>query len=87
MSETTSELAAAPAGRTLTIPELSLVVLVGPSGCGKSTFARAHFGPFEVLSSDFCRGLVSNDENEQAATKAAFQAVHLTIINFVIVAR
>ena len=53
---------------TLTIPELSLVVLVGPSGCGKSTFARAHFGPFEVLSSDFCRGLVSNDENDQSAT-------------------
>ena len=62
---------------TLTIPELSLVVLVGPSGCGKSTFARAHFGPFEVLSSDFCRGLVSNDENDQSATKAAFEVLHV----------
>jgi protein phosphatase len=60
----------------LTIPELSLVVLVGPSGCGKSTFARTHFGPFEVLSSDFCRGLVSNDENDQSATKDAFEALH-----------
>jgi len=29
----------------LTIPELSLVVLIGPSGCGKSSFARAHFKP------------------------------------------
>ncbi len=60
----------------LTVPELSLVVLIGPSGCGKSTFARAHFGPFEVLSSDFCRGLVSNNENDQTATTPAFELLH-----------
>src|SRR5215210_2084721 len=60
----------------LTIPELSLVVLVGPSGCGKSTFARKHFKPTEVLSSDYCRGLVSDDENDQAATKDAFEVLH-----------
>ena len=60
----------------LTIPELSLVVLIGPSGCGKSSFARAHFKPTEVLSSDFCRGLVSDDENAQAATKDAFEVLH-----------
>ena len=58
------------------IPELSLVVLIGPSGCGKSTFARKHFKPTEVLSSDFCRGLVSDDENNQAATKDAFEILH-----------
>ena len=50
-------------------PELSLVVLVGPTGSGKSTFARKHFKPTEVLSSDYCRGLVSDDENNQAATE------------------
>src|ERR1044071_3938459 len=61
---------------TITIPELSLVVLIGPSGCGKSTFARAHFKPSEVLSSDFCRALVSDDENNQAATKDAFEVLH-----------
>jgi protein phosphatase len=60
----------------VTIPELSLVVLVGPSGCGKSTFARRHFKPTEVLSSDFCRGLVSDDENDQAATRDAFEVLH-----------
>jgi len=60
----------------ITIPELSLVLLIGPSGCGKSTFARAHFKATEVLSSDFCRGLVSDDENEQAATKDAFEVLH-----------
>jgi protein phosphatase len=60
----------------ITIPELSFVVLIGPSGCGKSSFARAHFKPTEVLSSDFCRGLVSDDENDQAATKDAFDVLH-----------
>jgi protein phosphatase len=59
----------------LTIPELCLVVLVGPSGCGKSTFARNHFKPTEVLSSDFCRGLVSDDENSQEATGDAFDVL------------
>ncbi|MDM9380023.1 polynucleotide kinase-phosphatase [Chlorogloeopsis sp. ULAP01] len=59
----------------LTIPELSLVVLIGASGAGKSTFARRHFQSFEVLSSDFCRGLISNDENNQSASKDAFEVL------------
>lgn len=59
----------------LTLPALSLVVLVGASGSGKSTFAATHFAPFETLSSDFFRGLVSNDENDQAATAAAFESL------------
>jgi protein phosphatase len=60
----------------ITLPELSLVVLIGPSGSGKSTFAKLHFKPTEVLSSDFCRGLVSDDENDQAATNDAFEVLH-----------
>ena len=60
----------------ITIPELSLVVLIGASGSGKSTFARRHFLPTETLSSDFCRGLVSDDENSQAATTDAFDVLH-----------
>lgn len=60
----------------LTIPEFALVVLVGASGSGKSTFAKTHFAPFETVSSDFCRGLVSNDENSQAATNDAFDVLH-----------
>lgn len=60
----------------INIPKLSLVVLIGPSGCGKSTFARKHFLPSEVLSSDYCRGLVSDNENDQAATTDAFDVLH-----------
>jgi len=60
----------------ISIPKLSLVVLIGPSGSGKSTFARKHFLPSEVLSSDYCRGLVSDDENNQAATNDAFDVLH-----------
>ncbi len=62
---------------TLGIPDLSLVVLVGPSGAGKSTFARAHFAPTEVLSSDACRAIVSDDENSLDATADAFEVLHL----------
>jgi protein phosphatase len=62
--------------RELRIPELCLVVLVGISGSGKSAFARAHFKPTEVISSDFCRGLVSDDENDQSATTDAFDVLH-----------
>ncbi|WP_428994980.1 polynucleotide kinase-phosphatase [Kribbella qitaiheensis] len=60
----------------ITIPALSLVVLVGVSGSGKSSFARKHFLGTEVISSDFCRGLVSDDENDQAASKDAFEVLH-----------
>src|SRR5437660_9445196 len=57
----------------VSIPKLSLVVLIGPSGSGKTTFARKHFLPTEVLSSDACRGMVSDDENNQAVTNDAFE--------------
>src|SRR5579875_1948373 len=60
----------------ISIPEFALVVLIGPSGSGKSSFGRRHFKPTEVISSDFCRGLVSDDENDQSATNNAFAVLH-----------
>lgn len=63
--------------RELIVPALSLVLLVGASGSGKSTFARANFKPTEVLSSDACRGWVSDDENDQSATTDAFDVLRL----------
>jgi len=61
---------------TLRIPKLSLVALIGPSGSGKSTFARRHFAATEVLSSDTCRGWVSDDDNAQHASQDAFDVLY-----------
>lgn len=58
------------------IPELSLVVLIGVSGSGKSSFAKKLFKRTEILSSDECRGLVSDDENSQSATNDAFDVLY-----------
>jgi predicted kinase len=55
----------------------SLVVLIGPAGSGKSTFARRHFRPTEILSSDALRAMVSDDEADQSATSAAFSLLHV----------
>ncbi|MFH8728002.1 polynucleotide kinase-phosphatase [Streptomyces termitum] len=62
--------------RVLPVTDLSLVVLVGATGSGKSSFARRHFKPTEVVSSDFCRGLVADDENDQSASGDAFDVLH-----------
>jgi protein phosphatase len=71
-----SEQAAVTATQQLGVPELSLVVLVGASGSGKSTFAAKHFLATEILSSDHCRALVADDENDQGATKDAFEILY-----------
>ncbi len=60
------------------VPDFSLVVLVGASGSGKSTFARRHFLETEIISSDACRAMVSDDEGDQSATADAFDLVHYT---------
>ena len=61
------------------VPELSLVLLVGVSGSGKSTFARQHFSAYEIVSSDECRAVVSNDENSKEATNDAFDLLYYIV--------
>ncbi|MFD9692356.1 polynucleotide kinase-phosphatase [Kitasatospora sp. NPDC059088] len=68
-----------PAPRRLPVTDVSLVVLIGTSGAGKSSFARRHFLPTQVVSSDFCRGLVSDDENDQSASAEAFDLLHYIV--------
>ena len=69
----------APLNSQVTVPSMGLVVLVGVSGSGKSTFARTRFRPTEVVSSDFCRGLIADDENDQSATPDAFDVLHYIV--------
>ncbi|GII92008.1 polynucleotide kinase-phosphatase [Sinosporangium siamense] len=65
--------------KTVSVPAMSLVLLVGVSGSGKSTLARKLFAPTQVISSDFCRGLVSDDENDQSATPDAFDVLRYIV--------
>lgn len=60
---------------SIDIPDFALIVLIGATGSGKSTFAARHFRPTEIISSDHCRGLVSDDETDQSATQDAFDLV------------
>ena len=58
------------------IPEIAVVALIGVSGSGKSTFGKTHFKPTEVLSSDYFRALISDDENNQQVTAQAFDTLY-----------
>ena len=58
------------------IPEISVVALMGVSGSGKSTFAKQYFKPTEILSSDYFRALISDDENNQLVTSQAFDTLY-----------
>ncbi|WP_069471844.1 AAA family ATPase [Candidatus Marithrix sp. Canyon 246] len=61
------------------IPKFSLVVMIGVSSAGKSSFAKKHFKKTEIVSSDECRAIISDDENDQTVTKDAFALLHYII--------
>ncbi len=59
----------------VSIPELSLVLLIDQSGPGKSQFAARHFCASEVLSLDLVRRMVADDEESDAAFEAGWGAL------------
>jgi protein phosphatase len=61
----------------LLIPSCRSSCSSAPAGAGKSTFARKHFKPTEVLSSDFCRGLVERRREQPGATGDAFDVLQV----------
>ena len=76
MRETSNKDTSSASSKEIKLPDFALVALIGASGSGKSTFAREHFAPTEVLSSDAFRGLVADDVNDQKATDDAFEALY-----------
>lgn len=52
------------------------MILVGPAGSGKTTFARRHFRETEVVSSDRCRAMISDDESDMSVSGRAFELFH-----------
>lgn len=63
----------------ISLPATTLLVLCGSPGCGKSTFARNHFKETMVVSSDWCRALVSDSETKMASSREAFKLFRYTI--------
>lgn len=64
---------------TITIPQKALVMLVGPAGSGKSSFAAQHFRASEIVSSDVCREMVSDNMEDMACSSKAFELFHFWI--------
>lgn len=66
-------------GKPLRLLRPSIVVLCGPAACGKSTFAQRHFRPTQVISSDWARAHVCDDERDQRFNAQAFALVHFLV--------
>jgi protein phosphatase len=58
------------------LPAPTVVMLVGAAASGKSTWARERFLETEIVSSDHCRALVSDREDDQSSTPHAFAIFH-----------
>ena len=67
------------AGKSLRLLRPSIVVLCGPAACGKSTFAERHFRPTLVISSDWARARVCDDDRDQRFNAQAFALVHFLV--------
>lgn len=66
--------------KTITIPDPALVILCGAPGSGKSCWAVRNFQGHQIVSSDFCRLLVSSTEHYEARTnEATFDVYHAII--------
>ena len=79
VSETANTTTPPTGGRLVRLARPSIVGLCGPAGCGKSTFAAKHFRSGQIVSSDKCRELVSDDERDQRYSEQAFALLHYIV--------
>jgi predicted kinase len=71
----------------LELPRRTLLVLCGAAGCGKSTFARNFVTAYaslglrttSIISSDDCRAIICDDENNQLVSRDSFELFHFII--------
>ncbi|GAC1428442.1 MAG: hypothetical protein PVS3B3_06410 [Ktedonobacteraceae bacterium] len=71
----------------LVLPQQTLLVLCGVAGAGKSTFARRlieeqyvqGLRATSIVSSDYCRELVCDDENNQRVSRDAFDVLYYIV--------
>jgi len=72
---------------TIALPQRTLIVLCGPAGAGKSTFARKFVElhqaqgckPTSIVSSDYCRAMICDDETNQQVNRDAFDLFYYII--------
>jgi len=72
---------------TITLPQKTLIVLCGPAGAGKSTFARKFVElhqaqgckPTSIVSSDYCRAMICDDETNQQVNRDTFDLFYYII--------
>lgn len=66
-------------GVKISVPRRTLLALCGPAGCGKTTFAARRFLPTEIVSSDACRAMISDDDTNQGINYETFNLFHYII--------
>ncbi len=72
-------------GEQITLPRRTLITLCGPAGSGKSTFAnqfvQQHQGyrATTIVSSDYCRALICDDETNQQVNRDTFDLFYYLI--------
>jgi predicted kinase len=63
----------------INVPRRTLLVLCGPAASGKSTFAAQRFTGTTIVSSDYCRALISDDVTDQQVNHDAFDLFYYII--------
>src|SRR5260370_31654662 len=65
--------------KIINVPRRTILLLCGPAGSGKSTFAAQRFGDTAIVSSDHCRAMICDDENNQQVNRDTFDLFYYII--------